>query len=95
MHTCKKQCYRNTEETNLDMNYKNYCMTSQNPDKNVYAYCQNRFTNPISINTCKYDMCNLCCVNLDTLKQKKHAFETVKSCFSDCSLEFNSLKVPH
>ena len=94
LHNCKKQCYRNTEETNTDSNYKNLCMMSDNPDKNIYSYCQNKFLNKLSIRTCKYDMCNLCCVNLNTLKQKKHAFETVKSCFNDCSKKFYKIKTP-
>lgn len=67
---------------------------SENPDKNVYSYCENKFLNPSSIRTCKLDMCNLCCVNLNTIKKKNHAFETVKSCFNDCSKEFNTLKIP-
>lgn len=74
-------------------------MMSDDPDGNVYSYCDNKFLNEHTKLTCKYDMCNLCCVNLNTIRSKKHAFETVKSCFTDCAksiflikIEFNSHK---
>ena len=83
-HTCQKLCHKNTigEKTN---DYDDICLTSENPDKNVYSYCQNTFVEKPLVDTCKHDMCNLCCVNINTLKKRKHAYGTMKSCFSSCS----------
>jgi len=89
LYNCKKKCYRNTDVTRHQEGYNNICMLSQNPDRNTYSYCDAKFARKPTYNrTCKYDMCNLCCVNINSLMKKKFSFFTVRQCFKDCSKKF-------
>lgn len=45
--------------------------------------------NPILVNSCKLDMCNLCCVGMDTIKNKNYSVPNLKACFKDCSKNYN------
>lgn len=87
-HQCLKMCHKATIGERHD-DYNDVCMDSTNPDKNVYSYCQNKFVEAPIVRTCKYDMCNLCCVNINTLKRKRHSYDTIKSCFKGCSRKFH------
>jgi len=67
-------------------------MITTNPDKDAYSYCNEKFTTPKYNQACKYDMCNLCCVNINSLGKKKFSFVTVKKFFKDCHKKFPSSK---
>ena len=83
-HTCLKKCHKATTGEKSE-DYNDVCINSENPDKNIYSYCQSKFTEAPIIETCKLDMCNLCCVNINALKKKKHNYTTIRSCFSTCA----------
>lgn len=34
---------------------------------------------------CKLDMCNLCCVTMDAVKNKSYSIKNLKNCYNDCS----------
>lgn len=88
---CKKGCYRASIASENNKEYKNVCINSPNNQQNIYSFCEEKFTtfNPNLINFCKLDMCNLCCVGMDTIKNKNYSVPNLKSCFKDCAKNYN------
>ena len=35
--------------------------------------------------SCKLDMCNLCCITMDAMKQKQYSLDNLKKCYKDCN----------
>lgn len=35
--------------------------------------------------SCKLDMCNLCCVTMDSMKKKNFSIDNLKKCYRECS----------
>ena len=35
--------------------------------------------------SCKLDMCNLCCVTMDSMKKKNFSVDNLKKCYRECS----------
>jgi hypothetical protein len=89
---CKKLCYRASIASENNKEYKNVCISSSNNQQNIYNFCEEKmsFLNLNMVNLCKLDMCNLCCVGMDTIKNRNYSFSNLKNCFVDCSNSFNS-----
>lgn len=87
LHMCKKACYKSSIAVENSNEYKNICIISNDPKIDVFNYCQTKMINYDQklLAYCKLDMCNLCCVNMDTIKKKNFSFTNVKRCFSECS----------
>merc|ERR1711957_469540 len=92
-HMCKKGCYRAAIAIDVNKDYDNVCINSPNNVQNIYGYCEDKFAtyNPKLINSCKLDMCNVCCVGMDAIKKKNYSVPNLKSCFSDCSKTYNMI----
>ena len=87
LYTCKKKCYKNTKGESDEISKNSYidvCINSTNPENNIYNYCQNRFPEAFLVKTCKYDMCNLCCVNVGSIQENSNSYDTLKHCFQSC-----------
>jgi len=85
---CKKLCRKTTKGENNQDDYKNVCFNSTNPNKNIYTYCDNKFNIKSLNGVCKKDMCHLCCININSLKKRKHSYKIIKSCFKECADRF-------
>jgi hypothetical protein len=87
MWNCKKQCGNQNAIEVSPNDYTKVCMESDNPQTGVYNYCSRKIeANDVSkIKTCKIDMCNLCCMTLDVMKNKKYSFNTIMQCYQECS----------
>jgi len=93
IHQCKKSCYKSAEgDTSEDSKeiYNNICLNTPNPEKDIYSYCENRFPEVFLKKICKYDMCNLCCININIIESKLNSYEVTKNCFLECSKKFKS-----
>ena len=92
---CKKGCFRGSISVENNKEYKNVCITSPNNVQNIYNYCDDKMTSykPIMMSYCKLDMCNLCCVAMDTIKNKNYSVPNMKACFKDCSKNYNVVLV--
>lgn len=88
---CKKGCYRAAIAVDENKDYKNVCISSPNFKQNIYSFCEDKFTtfSPKLLNVCKLDMCNLCCVGMDSIKKKNYSLPNLKTCFIDCSKSYN------
>jgi len=93
---CKKGCYRASISSENNKEYKNVCINSPNNNQNIYSFCEEKMAsfNINLINYCKLDMCNLCCVGMDTIKNKNYSVPNLKNCFIDCSKNYNVLSGP-
>ena len=92
---CKKGCYRASISSESNNEYKNVCINSPNNIQNIYSFCEDKMAsfNLNLINYCKLDMCNLCCVGMDTIKNKNYAVPNMRNCFKDCSKNYNVVTV--
>merc|ERR1712032_388124 len=90
-HMCKKGCFRASISVENNKEYKNVCITSPNNIQNIYNFCNDKFDtfNPNMMSYCKLDMCNLCCVGMDTIKNKNYSVPNLKACFKDCAQNWN------
>ena len=88
---CKKGCFRASISVENNKEYKNVCITSPNNVQNIYNFCNDKMAsfNPVLLSFCKLDMCNLCCVAMDTIKNKNYSVPNLKACFKDCSKNYN------
>ena len=90
MYLCKKICNRSTVPDIGKDEYKSVCINSENPLTGVYEYCENKLKDDNHAkNTCKLDMCNLCCSTMDAMKNKLYSIDSTKRCFDACNKEFN------
>jgi hypothetical protein len=91
---CKKGCYKSSIAIDENKDYINTCILSENSQESIYNFCQEKFLifDPKLINSCKLDMCNLCCVGMDSMKNKNYSIPNLKSCFLDCTKSYNSYK---
>jgi len=67
--------------------YKNVCINSADTKRNIYDYCEQKM-NSISQTakeSCKLDMCNLCCVTMDSMKSKSYSTNNLTKCYKDCN----------
>jgi hypothetical protein len=82
-----KSCHKATISIPKNNDYVNTCIQSKTPDGNAYSYCDNKFYqyDKATINGCKKDMCNLCCVTMDAMKQKNYSYDNIDRCFNDCT----------
>merc|ERR1712151_260533 len=94
IHVCKKTCFRATMAATNNNEYKSVCTSSSDSNANIYAYCDNKLDNfsIIQKESCKLDMCNLCCVTMDSMKSKNFSADSLKRCYADCSSVFNVLE---
>lgn len=92
-HMCKKGCYRGAIAIEQNKDYYNVCINSPNNRQNIYNFCEEKFDtyNPKLLNTCKLDMCNMCCVGMDSIKKKNYSVPNLKACFKDCSKNYNKV----
>ena len=92
---CKKGCFRAAIASENNKEYKNVCINSPNNQQNIYSFCEEKMAtfNPKFTNFCKLDMCNLCCVGMDTIKNKNYSVPNMKACFTDCSKAYNVIGV--
>jgi hypothetical protein len=90
---CKKGCFRASLASDNNKDYQNVCILSPNNEQNIYNFCQDKMTGYSKnlINTCKLDMCNLCCVGMDTIKNKNYSIPNLRECFTDCSNAYNKI----
>lgn len=90
---CVKTCNRAKATLDSNTDYKNTCISTQNSIQNVYSYCDDRMRlfDKQAKNTCKLDMCNLCCSTMDPIKKLNYSFDNTKQCFQDCSKSNNFL----
>lgn len=91
IHMCKKGCFRGSISAENNKEYKNVCITTPNHVQNIYNFCENKMETykPLMMSYCKLDMCNLCCVAMDTIKNKNYSVPNMKMCFKDCAKQFN------
>ncbi len=86
MHNCKKACYKSAIAIDISKEYENICINSSNPTNNVYQFCDKKMDYDQSlVQYCKLDMCNLCCVTMDSIKKKSFSFDNLKTCFIGCN----------
>jgi len=87
IHVCKKTCFRATVAANNNDEYKNVCLDNPDSNSNIYGYCDLKmqsFSN-IQKESCKLDMCNLCCVTMDAMKAKNYSMDSMSRCYKDCN----------
>lgn len=62
-------------------------MNTPEPNNNIYAYCENKMGSfsEIQKEACKLDMCNLCCISMDSMKQKQYSLDNLRECYTDCN----------
>lgn len=88
MYKCNKVCNRGLIADDQSFDYIDTCINSTNPLQNVYDYCYKKYNSEVDkelINTCKLDMCNLCCVTMDPMKNKKYSWDNSQKCFDACA----------
>jgi len=84
---CKKTCYKSSIAVDKNDDYKNVCINSNDYRANIYEFCDKKMVlyNQKLLAYCKLDMCNLCCVGMDKIKNKNFSVSNLKRCFEDCS----------
>lgn len=82
---CEKQC-STIEEGISDTKSWQSCLNPSQPEKSVYPYCDEMFKNDFYQNTkCKNDMCNLCCVSVDTKGRHSLTDLSLNECYTQCA----------
>merc|ERR1719362_1710603 len=92
VHVCTKTCFKATIASSNNDEYKNVCINSPDSSKNIFGYCENKLNDfsEIQKDACKLDMCNLCCVTMDSIKSKNFSVDSLKRCYNDCSEAYNN-----
>jgi hypothetical protein len=86
IHVCKKTCYKSTLASTNNDEYKNVCINSPNTNSNIYGYCESMaIFNQVQKESCKLDMCNLCCVTMDAIKTKIYSVNSLRRCYDECN----------
>lgn len=87
LHMCKKTCYKSSLSSNRTDEYKNICINSSDTQTSIYDFCQKKmeFYDKKLLHFCKLDMCNLCCVGMDSMKKKNFSISNLQQCFGECS----------
>ena len=81
---CEKQC-KTTEVGNIGEKTYNSCSEPTNPESSIYPYCDKLYDNDFyQRSQCKIDMCNLCCISFDTIKNTNLPNEAVNDCYGMC-----------
>jgi len=78
-------------ETGTNANNIKNCIEPDSPEHSFYPYCEENFHNDFhEKNRCKVDMCNLCCIGLETKKDKSViSDDALGECYGKC-LKSNS-----
>lgn len=84
---CKKACYKSTLAIDHNSDYKQVCINSNDYRANIYEFCDRKMINLNKklLAFCKLDMCNLCCVGMDKIRNKNFSVNNLQSCFNDCA----------
>lgn len=81
---CQKQC--TLMEAGTNKNTWESCIETAHPERSIYPYCDDVWKKDFNLKQrCKTDMCNLCCVSLETKGNKKLSDESVGSCYNKCT----------
>lgn len=85
-YTCIRSCEKAETPEIVNEDYVNTCIETKNPLNNIYRYCDIKYKefDANLINTCKQDVCNLCCATMDPIKHKNYSIENQKNCYLDC-----------
>lgn len=81
---CRKQC-QISKIGNKDSDL-NTCIVPLHQDNSVYPYCDETFPKDVyGRSRCKTDMCNLCCVSLDSKNTNPNVSDNeVNKCYEKC-----------
>jgi hypothetical protein len=86
IHICKKTCFKSTVASSNNDEYKNVCINSSNSNSNIVGYCEKMTNvNNLQKESCKLDMCNLCCVTMDAMKTRIYSVDSLRRCYEDCN----------
>ena len=81
---CEKQC-RLIEIGNYGDKSFSSCSEPTNPDTSIYPYCDKLYeVDFYQKSQCKIDMCNLCCISFDTMKNTNLPNSAVNECYAMC-----------
>ena len=80
---CNKQCSLINDEDTKDQSWRN-CATPTFPTQSVYQYCDDMEKSEYREDTCKVDMCNLCCSKYDYDSKIKISSNSLKLCYANC-----------
>ncbi len=99
IHICKKTCFKSTVSVDTGDEYKDVCISSPDSRRNIYEYCENKMQkfSLKSKESCKLDMCNLCCITMDAVRSKSYSIKNLTNCYNDCNrgkckIEFSKYK---
>jgi len=91
-YQCEKSCLGTQIAETSSEEYKDVCINSINPNQNIYNYCSERmkdFDKSLMLH-CKLDMCNLCCVTMDKIRNKTFSSQNMMKCFESCAEKFKT-----
>lgn len=84
---CNNQCMVIVKGDDQISDWKS-CFEPKVPDESIYSYCDSEFCEPNNRNQCKFDMCNLCCVNFENKINTLVSESSIQSCYKKCSSTF-------
>jgi hypothetical protein len=86
-YQCTKSCLGTQIAETSSEEYKDVCINSINPNQNIYNYCNERMKDfdKSLMGHCKLDMCNLCCVTMDKIRNKTYSSNNMMKCFEACA----------
>lgn len=72
-------------ETGSNSNTIKACIEPPTPEHSIYPYCDDNFNNDFyGKSRCKVDMCNLCCIGLETKTSVVITDDALNVCFEKC-----------
>ena len=88
LYHCEKSCNSlsitsSSEATKIS--WHRLCFVSPDPERNLYSYCDNNFSNVILRQNCKIDGCRMCCVNSDNILHTNMSMKSLNECFTKCA----------
>ncbi len=89
LYICEKLCKRSEMSVDNTHDYRSVCIHSTHQAHNVNTYCEESFSDNSEKVNCKLDLCNMCCVTMDMMRNTSYSFETVKSCLKECGGTYN------
>src|SRR5207244_1799569 len=81
---CEKQC-KMMEVGDVKEKTYTSCSEPSHPENYIYPYCDKLYENNFfEKNICKKDMCNLCCISFDVMKNTNIPDSSVNDCYTKC-----------
>lgn len=80
---CNKQC--KYIEIGTNVRTIQTCVEPASPEHSIYPYCDDNFEKDFYGKArCKVDMCNLCCVGLETKEKSLITDDALGACYQKC-----------